>query len=368
MANKNDVLAVAKRYADDGDWSYRHFCSSFGCGLTHWCAIFISVISREGNCASIFPYSASCNAQIAWWKDHGCWLGITNDVRPGDIIYYDWDHQDYPPADHVGIVESVNGNTIVVIEGNTDGNANGDPDTTRVARRTIQKGYYCTFGFARPQYDGEESGITPSVSETPTLRYGSKGDAVAKAQRLLAEKGYDIGYSGADGDFGDDTLAAVKKFQADTNLEVDGIIGELTWAELVKVVEKPMIGDLNGDHVIDEADVQILSRFLIGDGEYNEAMDLTNDGNVNAADLAALQQIAANGFKLKTITKGYEGWEVKLIQNILISKGLDFSEEGADGIFTEETAYNINYFCKGDLDGEYGRVGAKTWDYILSRS
>ena len=47
-------------------------------------------------------------------------------------------------------------------------------------------------------------------------------------QKNLMALGYDLGVWGADGDFGEDTLKAVKKFQSDNNLEVDGVVGSET--------------------------------------------------------------------------------------------------------------------------------------------
>ena len=46
-----------------------------------------------------------------------------------------------------------------------------------------------------------------------------------------------------DGDFGSETEAAVKRFQADHQLEVDGIIGEATYTALM---QKPMPPNRSG--------------------------------------------------------------------------------------------------------------------------
>lgn len=73
---------------------------------------------------------------------------------------------------------------------------------------------------------------TPTPDKKPTLKRGSKGEYVRMAQTLLFEKGYDLGKSGIDGDFGKATEAAVKAFQKDNGLTADGIIGEKTWNAL----------------------------------------------------------------------------------------------------------------------------------------
>jgi len=71
----------------------------------------------------------------------------------------------------------------------------------------------------------------PAVASptVPTLRNGSRGEAVAEMQRLLAAKGYNIT---ADGAFGPRTQAAVVAFQRSQGLTADGIVGARTWAAL----------------------------------------------------------------------------------------------------------------------------------------
>ena len=68
----------------------------------------------------------------------------------------------------------------------------------------------------------------------PTLKKGASGANVKTLQKLLIAKGYSCGAKGADGKFGDSTLAAVKAFQKDAGLKADGIVGADTWAALDK--------------------------------------------------------------------------------------------------------------------------------------
>lgn len=76
---------------------------------------------------------------------------------------------------------------------------------------------------------------TPTPSKThPTVRKGSKGAAVKELQQLLLKKGYKLPKYGADGSFGNETLTAVKQFQKDNGLVVDGIVGPKTWNKLTQ--------------------------------------------------------------------------------------------------------------------------------------
>lgn len=62
------------------------------------------------------------------------------------------------------------------------------------------------------------------------LERGSKNVDVGIMQYKLKMLGYDVG--NADMDFGNRTETAVKQFQAKNGLEVDGVVGEITWNEL----------------------------------------------------------------------------------------------------------------------------------------
>ena len=65
-----------------------------------------------------------------------------------------------------------------------------------------------------------------------TLKNGCSGFDVKELQMDLIRLGYSCGRWGADGDFGDATEIAVKAFQREHGLEVDGIVGPLTIAKL----------------------------------------------------------------------------------------------------------------------------------------
>lgn len=65
--------------------------------------------------------------------------------------------------------------------------------------------------------------------QMPTIRRGSKGEAVAEMQRLLNQYGFELV---VDGNFGPASDTAVRIFQKDSELFADGVVGKMTWAAL----------------------------------------------------------------------------------------------------------------------------------------
>jgi hypothetical protein len=70
-----------------------------------------------------------------------------------------------------------------------------------------------------------------------TLRRGDIGEDVKEMQEMLITAGYSCGPDGADGDFGKLTEVAVRAFQRDHDLMIDGIYGPETRRELEQTVK-----------------------------------------------------------------------------------------------------------------------------------
>lgn len=67
-----------------------------------------------------------------------------------------------------------------------------------------------------------------------------KSEGILQIQKILKSTGY---YQGKlDGEFGPITEKAVKEFQKNMGMVVDGIIGPKTWVTFVEVYEKPVVG------------------------------------------------------------------------------------------------------------------------------
>lgn len=80
-------------------------------------------------------------------------------------------------------------------------------------------------GGGAPEYDPKK---------LPYLKKGSKGEYVKLAQEKLLAKGQKLPKYGADGDFWKETDKAVRAFQKANHLEVDGVIGVMTWGVLLQ--------------------------------------------------------------------------------------------------------------------------------------
>jgi peptidoglycan hydrolase-like protein with peptidoglycan-binding domain len=73
------------------------------------------------------------------------------------------------------------------------------------------------------------------LNRTKPLRKGGKGAAVRQLQTFLDELGYPVGT--IDAKFGKSTKKAVRQFQRDHGLTVDGIVGAGTRAEIATILE-----------------------------------------------------------------------------------------------------------------------------------
>ena len=73
----------------------------------------------------------------------------------------------------------------------------------------------------------------PCTVKLHSLKKGCRGEAVEALQALLISKGYPCGEQGIDGRFGAMTDKAVRSYQSDMELEVDGSAGPITLRSLM---------------------------------------------------------------------------------------------------------------------------------------
>lgn len=172
--------------------------------------------------------------------------------------------------------------------------------------------------------------VTPTTptDSYPVLRSGAHNESVRKAQKLLIKHGYDVGSAGADSWFGNGTLKAVKAFQKDKGLTVDGIIGTSTWKALEKEPEK-----------VEEP--------------------------VTPAEPAQPSTPSTNR---PTIGVGDSGEYVKEAQKILKNLGYNIGSYGVDGVFGNSTKGAVlNFQKRNSLDAD-GIIGPNTWAKLLAAS
>ena len=146
----------------------------------------------------------------------------------GDQIFFS-----YSPGEvsHTGLVESISGNTITTIEGNT---------SDSVGRRSYSIGSGSIYGYGRPDWDlvssePEEEEEEPEPENVlPEIRNGDVGSAVTLLQAALNFTGFNSGK--ADGEFGPLTQAAVNRARQSWGMDQNGIADRAFWVKLLQVI------------------------------------------------------------------------------------------------------------------------------------
>ena len=82
--------------------------------------------------------------------------------------------------------------------------------------------------------------MSGSISPFPLVREGDRDHPVRTLQYLLRARNHPVT---VDGIFGPKTDAAVRSFQQDKHLAIDGIVGPNTWSALIITVKRGSEGD-----------------------------------------------------------------------------------------------------------------------------
>ena len=301
-----------------------------------WCDIFVDWVFIEcfgyENALKLLyqptkSTGAGCKYSANYYKAHNAFY---RQPQVGDQAFFG----DYGNEGHTGIVVAVSGNIITTVEGNTSGGygVESNGDGVYIKRYNISTQYIP--GFGRPNWGVVSSNVgneevTDAVSY-PTIKLGSKGSDVKKAQQLLIAKGYSCGTAGADGDFGAGTYNAVKKFQAANGLEADGIVGAKTWAALLKTEQtKPEQTE----------------------PEKEPEKPVETTGSACIVDLPIVRQ-------------GDNGFPVIAVQTLLSKH--NFNVNYIDGDFGPDTLAKVKAFQKAKGLTADGIVGRDTWITLLT--
>lgn len=180
---------------------------------------------------------------------------------------------------------------------------------------------------------------TPPQTSKNYLSKGDKGNDVKDMQIKLIACGYNCGKSGADGDFGANTLTAVKEFQKDNGLTVDGLAGQKTIAKLDSVYNNAKQNTTNSNNWVARLQTECNAQ-----GFSNQKVDGIPGKNT------------LKGCPI--LKKGTRGNLTKLLQEKLGIK--------ADGIFGNDTKNAVIKYQKQHGLTPDGVVGTNTWKKLLN--
>lgn len=220
--------AAASGWTKYGQWYADNIAKHQAFACAPWCAMTLTWCAHQaGIPGDIMPQTSpagsSCPTMLKWYEDRGCRYDGNTMPEAGDPVFFDWDADGKP--DHVGLIIHVDGTTpdnavLHTIEGNLSRN-DGEMVDGRIIKYRDRK----VLATVRPNYDTTDDPDPATVY----VRKGDKGDAVLMLQWALFWEGEDLL---RDGDYGDETDYAVKSFQKKHSLEVDGIVGPITWRTL----------------------------------------------------------------------------------------------------------------------------------------
>ena len=146
-----------------------------------WCAATVSAAFIKAGLADIGFKECSCSRMIELYKAKGRWMERDDyKAKVGDVVMYYWkDGANYATTDctampnHVGIVKSINGNDMIIIEGNKGEKVDTRP--LKVNGRYIR-------GYCLPDY---ASKATHTI--TSTLVHGSSEPEEKPKEKLKAD-------------------------------------------------------------------------------------------------------------------------------------------------------------------------------------
>lgn len=200
----------------------------------------------------------------------------------------------------------------------------------------------------------------PTVTAT-ILRKGSAGPEVKSLQKKLLQIGYYLGSYGADGDYGDATVTAVRKFQKDNSLTVDGEAGPNTLAAVDKVLpivqqeQKAIANRLRQAQHIDFS-VQPIINWAENERNYTEKDSLSDldDKTKNAGDdnyTKYSQEVDALGV-FSAQVQGQPWCATWVTDGFINTYGVD---KGLDMLC--QPSKNSNAACCGDAAEYYQKAG-----------
>ncbi len=235
-----DVIAVAKGEVGVAESpknsNKQKYGKEYGVNGTAWCCQFLWWVFKHAKAPKLF-YDGRKTAWVPTVRKHytakGKWIRRGDGTpKAGDLVIFG-DRNKAGSGKHIGILTKVTKTRVYTVEGNTTKSgfsANGGMVAAKSYLRTSSNiAGYCTI-----DYDSESEEKTVMISLNQ-LEKGSDGEQVKTVQRLLIALGYKLEKYGVDGDFGDETVEAVKAYQKAKKLTADGVVGKNTWSALLGV-------------------------------------------------------------------------------------------------------------------------------------
>lgn len=208
-----------------GNYQAQYWCAAF----IFWCFVKTFGVQTAKSLLLHAPY-INCQTISNLFRSRG---KLFSDPKVGDVVVF------YSKSTrlfgHTGLVYRVDSSNFYTIEGNTSaaGGVVANGGAVEYKRYSIKDSKSAGHKFCRPDYT-----LVKGISNSPVkeskdyLAKGDSGNDVKDMQKMLIALGYTCGSSGADGNFGSITESAVKSFQGDHNLTVDGICGKKTMPAL----------------------------------------------------------------------------------------------------------------------------------------
>lgn len=238
---KKSNKSLDDKTANAGSANFTKYGAYFSMNPAQWCDLFVDwcfcqaygrTKAKELLCGNFSAYTPT-SAQL--FKNKKQWHTTP---KKGDVIFF----KNSQRICHTGIVYKVDNTYVYTIEGNTSGGSAVISNGGGCCKKKYLLTNSRIAGYGRPKYDGSTTAETVIKNEGAKtvnitlnqLSKGSKGKQVETLQHLLVASGLSVGKYGADGDFGNATLDAVKAFQKKKGLTADGIVGAKTWEKLLK--------------------------------------------------------------------------------------------------------------------------------------
>lgn len=233
-----------------------------------WC--FVQAFGVEDAkamlCQPNKSYGAGCLYSARYYKDKDQFY--TKNPKVGDQIFF-WDSKKTTVA-HTGLVYKVDGTYVYTVEGNTSSASGVVANGGAVAKKKYKLTYNRIYGYGRPKYDAEEAkkeskketkkAYKPTVKEWQLAaiadgykfpKHGADGEwgaeCVSVAKKAVVKKrtvhtnknltkivqrvvGTDV-----DGKCGKETANAIRAYQQQHDLPVDGQVGLNTWKKILNI-------------------------------------------------------------------------------------------------------------------------------------